>query len=462
MKIILLFLYILCVSNNILHSDEASTQLSDKIAGQTRYTMTERSNWSRYDNGSYTGLTHREIRANLRAEGISANTRFSGFFYVLEETKKDMILAARPVDAIKEASFTLHADGSMEFHTDYGYPHFRNFPLIPNEAIKPGDIWEGEAIRVIDPKNNGTMTKIPILVQYTFTGMQEYKGRQVQKIKAKFATRFSKYNMPKVKDPELIQANGTHDAEILINPETGVTMLILDRLDETFQYLDGSTIRFKGNTAIFTESAARVEKTAILSKVKNQNNEASKKNKGLSQNDSFSSSADAALPEKTRFADPINHVQDLPAAAEKSGRGGNGMITQTPETVALMEDGSSFLLEETPKGLRLSVRDIRFMADSDSVLPDEYWRIDALADILRSAEGSQFLVEGHTAKIGKPRGELELSIFRAKKIVDELVKRGIAADRFIYAGFGGEKPIADNATDKGRSMNRRVEITILE
>jgi outer membrane protein OmpA-like peptidoglycan-associated protein len=57
---------------------------------------------------------------------------------------------------------------------------------------------------------------------------------------------------------------------------------------------------------------------------------------------------------------------------------------------------------------------------------------------------------------------MELSVQRAKRMVDELVKRGISADRFLYKGWGGTRPLRDNATEEGRAQNRRVEITILE
>jgi outer membrane protein OmpA-like peptidoglycan-associated protein len=57
---------------------------------------------------------------------------------------------------------------------------------------------------------------------------------------------------------------------------------------------------------------------------------------------------------------------------------------------------------------------------------------------------------------------MELSIQRAKRMVDELVSRGIPASRFMYKGWGGTKPLADNTSETGRSRNRRVEITILE
>jgi outer membrane protein OmpA-like peptidoglycan-associated protein len=57
---------------------------------------------------------------------------------------------------------------------------------------------------------------------------------------------------------------------------------------------------------------------------------------------------------------------------------------------------------------------------------------------------------------------MELSLRRARRITGELTQRGIAAERFIYKGWGGTKPIAPNTDEPGRARNRRVEITILE
>lgn len=96
------------------------------------------------------------------------------------------------------------------------------------------------------------------------------------------------------------------------------------------------------------------------------------------------------------------------------------------------------------------------------MLPQERGRLDLIAQVLRGVAGKTFLVEGHTASVGKVQGEMELSQRRAKKIVDELVRRGIGADRFLYKGWGGTRPVADNQTEEGRAKNRRVEITILE
>jgi outer membrane protein OmpA-like peptidoglycan-associated protein len=123
---------------------------------------------------------------------------------------------------------------------------------------------------------------------------------------------------------------------------------------------------------------------------------------------------------------------------------------------------SAIDLVSVPEGIRLTIKDIRFVPDSADFLPAERQRLDLIAEALKQIPGRTFLVEGHTAATGRPQGEMDLSVERAKHMVDELVKRGISADRFIYKGWGGTKPIGDNATDAGRSLNRRVEITILE
>ena len=113
------------------------------------------------------------------------------------------------------------------------------------------------------------------------------------------------------------------------------------------------------------------------------------------------------------------------------------------------------------EGLKLTIYDIRFKADSAEILGEEQGRLDGIADALALAGPlARFIVEGHTASIGKPAGELTLSIQRAERIAGELDKRGISRSRSEFTGYGGTRPVASNETDEGRSKNRRVEITI--
>lgn len=113
------------------------------------------------------------------------------------------------------------------------------------------------------------------------------------------------------------------------------------------------------------------------------------------------------------------------------------------------------------EGMKLTVYDIRFVADTAEILPDERERLNLIADALKLAgSNARFTVEGHTASVGKPEGERRLSFERAQKMAAELSARGIAPERLISHGYGGSRPVASNDTPEGRARNRRVEIII--
>jgi hypothetical protein len=68
------------------------------------------------------------------------------------------------------------------------------------------------------------------------------------------------------------------------------------------------------------------------------------------------------------------------------------------------------------------------------------------------------------AKIVSVEGRLnkQLSEARARSVVNALTAQGIGAGRLKAAGYGQDKPIADNTTDEGRAKNRRVELVKTE
>ena len=67
-------------------------------------------------------------------------------------------------------------------------------------------------------------------------------------------------------------------------------------------------------------------------------------------------------------------------------------------------------------------------------------------------------IEGHTDNVGTPASNKKLSNDRAKSVTDALVAKGIDRARLSFAGWGQEKPVADNGNEEGRAKNRRVEI----
>jgi outer membrane protein OmpA-like peptidoglycan-associated protein len=69
-------------------------------------------------------------------------------------------------------------------------------------------------------------------------------------------------------------------------------------------------------------------------------------------------------------------------------------------------------------------------------------------------------IAGHTDNTGTRKINDRLSISRAKKVQSYLVKKGLAINRTALVGMADTQPIADNATKKGRALNRRVDLAI--
>lgn len=118
-------------------------------------------------------------------------------------------------------------------------------------------------------------------------------------------------------------------------------------------------------------------------------------------------------------------------------------------------------ISDSIDGILFSV-DLKFYPDSPELLPSEKTRIALIAENLKTLlldDGYTILIEGHTADVGKPVGQLNLSIERTRTVFDALVAEGIPKELFTYKGYGGTMPIAPNDTEQGRAQNRRVDIT---
>jgi len=436
------------------------------------YTMVERSDWARYDNGKYIGHVYRELRYQLRPLQEPGGTRFSGTVYVFEETLRDLQKSARSLDDIIPVEFTLTPNGSINIKHDEGYPSLRNFPLFTDKPLLPGDRWVGQGQRIVDPRNDGNRVSLPIVVEYVFQGQEQYKGESVYRISAQYATRYKgPVQRGKMGSGAFTEATGKHVVDILIRTIDGRPLLMRDLLDETFMWGDGSSVRYKGFTLTFSEGFLPFDKGTVITQLARQFGG------GEGTNVPAAPRSGAAAPGGVAGSggDVRGDASSGATASDGSASGGltasGGSPTGESDTAVappvLDLPDQNIEIAAVPQGVKLTVKDIRFVADSDQILPAERGRLDLIArsllSVLQSSSGNpMILVEGHTAAVGKTEGEQELSVRRAKKIVDELVGRGIPADRFMYKGWGGTKPIADNSTEAGRAKNRRVEITILQ
>ena len=119
-------------------------------------------------------------------------------------------------------------------------------------------------------------------------------------------------------------------------------------------------------------------------------------------------------------------------------------------------------IDDSPEGIRFTYN-LKFIADSPELLPEELPRITELAELLKTAlddNAFTIFVAGHTADIGQPANQMSLSIDRTQTIINLLIERGLDKNLFSYRGYGETQPVGDNSTKEGRAQNRRVEITL--
>lgn len=105
---------------------------------------------------------------------------------------------------------------------------------------------------------------------------------------------------------------------------------------------------------------------------------------------------------------------------------------------------------------------INFDFDKSDIKPESQPMIDQIVKLLKDNPSLNLTVEGHTDNAGTPGYNKQLSEARAKSVVAAQTAQGIEARRLKAAGYGQEKPIADNSTDEGRAKNRRVELVKMQ
>jgi outer membrane protein OmpA-like peptidoglycan-associated protein len=124
-------------------------------------------------------------------------------------------------------------------------------------------------------------------------------------------------------------------------------------------------------------------------------------------------------------------------------------------------EGTGVRVERVGDDIRLIMPgNITFATDSARVDPSFYSVLDSVARVLIKFEKSQVAVEGYTDSTGSFEYNQQLSERRATSVARYLNSVGVSHLRLDARGLGERYPIANNDTEAGRAMNRRVEIKI--
>lgn len=137
----------------------------------------------------------------------------------------------------------------------------------------------------------------------------------------------------------------------------------------------------------------------------------------------------------------------------------NGTEEQTVavvETVEPMPEPT----EPEPEPVRVEL-DVKFDFDRAVVRPESYNDIENLADFMKQYQQTTTVLEGHTDSVGTDAYNQRLSERRAQAVREVLVNQyGVAGSRVDSVGYGESRPVADNSTEEGRAINRRVEAEV--
>jgi outer membrane protein OmpA-like peptidoglycan-associated protein len=108
------------------------------------------------------------------------------------------------------------------------------------------------------------------------------------------------------------------------------------------------------------------------------------------------------------------------------------------------------------------IRGINFKVNSAEITVDSYGLLDEAADVFRRHPALRLEVQGHTDSDGSDAANMDLSARRAQAVVAYLIRRGVAADRLEWVGYGETRPLVDNRSADGKAVNRRVEFRLIE
>ena len=415
-------------------------------SGSQNYSLVERTDLRRYDNGKYVGLMSREARSFIVCE----NGVYDGDFFVHQDTVHNQKIVVNGIHDSIRSVFKIGKDGTLTMIEDNGYPSFRSFPTFPQKKIQQGQSWQARAVRAMDPLSKGKPTRVPIYVEYTYLRDEVFSGQEVYVLSARWATRYGYSEVDPNGDPDLLRANGSNNATMYIRKADCAALVIRDSVDELYEFSDGSKVAFKGTISLFTEYPPAIDRAKLLPAI-NRVAVADTNAGGTvasAQGGAFGKQKNSGATGGGEDRPPLNESKWLEKVRVVGTSGGAGE--------------SSVKIKETAGGIMLTLENLHFKPDSAQLLPGEAALLDKIAAILKETGQNKLLVNGHTASVGNPSGEMALSVERAKEVAAQLCKRGIDADKFICRGSGSKYPVADNSTKEGMAQNRRVEITILE
>ena len=109
----------------------------------------------------------------------------------------------------------------------------------------------------------------------------------------------------------------------------------------------------------------------------------------------------------------------------------------------------------------IRLKGMHFPVGKSVIIPENYAQLSKVQRAIRTFGQPNVIIGGHTDSTGSEELNEHLSQQRADAVRQYFVANDtLPYDKIIAVGYGSMRPIASNATDKGRAMNRRIDVII--
>jgi len=154
------------------------------------------------------------------------------------------------------------------------------------------------------------------------------------------------------------------------------------------------------------------------------------------------------LPKNNTYLIKYRNFSDSLDYTEMEVAGGIGLFEFTVQIQ--IEPPKTYVLE-----------DVHFDFGKAALRKESNKSLNDLVEVMKIKSSMIIEIAGHTDNIGKPEDNQKLSEARANAVRNYLIKHGVSHERIIAKGYGDSQPVADNAEEAGRQLNRRTEVRII-
>ncbi len=293
--------------------------------------------------------------------------------------------------------------GIYDISPEYFMPVVRNVPFFPKEEVEVGKSWTNPGEEVHDFRRSYGINRafrFPIQVHYAYLRNEEMDGKKL----AVFGIHYTVFHRVEPLKGALkiapVKITGVSDQTYYWDIEKGKPHSYEESFNFIFHLSNGDYVEYEGTARGLLIESPKLDKKKMVEE----------------------------LTEELRS----KGIEDTSVTAED-------------------------------EGVTLTLENIQFPPDSSFLWDSEKRKLELIGEILVKYTDRDFLITGYTAKVGTEESCQVLSEQRAKAVADFLLKVGALKETQVMTwGMGSREPIADNLSEAGRRLNRRVEITILD